>query len=64
VLVILIACAKEDGTIDGSIPHLDGGVSILHYVDDIIIFMEHNLEKGFKYEVDSLYLQTAFGIED
>jgi len=46
MLAILIARAKEDGQIDGLIPHLvDGGVSILQYADDTIIFMDHNLEK-------------------
>jgi hypothetical protein len=47
MLAILIARAKEDGQIDGLIPHLvDGGVSMLQYADDTIIFMEHNLEKA------------------
>jgi hypothetical protein len=33
--------------IDGVIPHLvDGGLSILQYADDTIIFMEHYLEKA------------------
>jgi hypothetical protein len=46
MLVILIASAKEDRQVEGLIPHLvDGGVSILQYADDTIIFMEHNLEK-------------------
>jgi hypothetical protein len=42
----MIARAKEDGQVD-LIHHLvDGGVSILQYADDTIIFMEHNLEKA------------------
>ena len=46
VLAIMIQRAKEDGQVDGLIPHLvDGGVSILQYADDTIIFMGHNLEK-------------------
>jgi hypothetical protein len=46
LLVILIARAKEDGQVEGLIPHLeDGGISILQYVDDTIIFMDHDLEK-------------------
>jgi uncharacterized membrane protein YebE (DUF533 family) len=46
MLAIMIVRAKEDGQVDGLIPHLvDGGVSILQYDDDTIIFMEHNLEK-------------------
>ena len=46
MLAILINRAKQDGQVDGLIPHLvEGGVSILQYTDDTIIFMEHNLEK-------------------
>jgi hypothetical protein len=46
MLAILIARAKEDGQIGSLIPHLvEGGVSILQYADDTILFMEHNLEK-------------------
>jgi hypothetical protein len=45
-LSILLATAKEDGQVDGLIAHLvDGGVSILEYVDDTIIFMEHDIQK-------------------
>jgi hypothetical protein len=47
MLAILISRAKEDGQVDGLIPHLvDGGVSILQYADDTIIFMQHDLEKA------------------
>jgi hypothetical protein len=43
----MISRAKEDGQVSGLIPHLvDGGVSILQYVDDKIIFLEHDLEKA------------------
>ena len=46
MLAILIARAKEDGHVGGLIPHLvEGGVSILQYVDDTILFLEHDLEK-------------------
>jgi hypothetical protein len=46
-LAILIARAKEDGQVGGLIPHLvEGGVSILQYADDTIIFMEHDLVKA------------------
>jgi hypothetical protein len=39
MLAILIARAKEDGQVGGLIPHLvDGGVSILQYADDTILF--------------------------
>jgi hypothetical protein len=47
MLTIMIECAKSDGLIEGVIPHLvDGGLSILQYADDTIIFMEHDLEKS------------------
>ena len=47
MLVVLIGRAKEDGEVGGLVPHLvDEGVSILQYVDDIIIFMEHDLAKA------------------
>jgi hypothetical protein len=46
MLNILIARAKEDVHVDALIPHLLDGVSILQHVDDTIIFMEHNIEKG------------------
>jgi hypothetical protein len=47
MLAILIARAKEDGQVDGLIPHLvDGGVPILQYADDTIIFMEQDLQKA------------------
>jgi hypothetical protein len=44
MLAILISRAKEDGQITGLVPHLvDGGISILQYADDTILFMDHNL---------------------
>jgi hypothetical protein len=47
MLAIIINRAKEDGQVNGLIPHLvDGGVSILQYADDTIIFLDHDLEKA------------------
>ncbi|WVZ64075.1 hypothetical protein U9M48_013645, partial [Paspalum notatum var. saurae] len=47
MLVILINRAKEHGQVSGVVPHLiDGGLSILQYTDDTIIFMENDLEKA------------------
>ena len=46
MLAILIGRAKENGQVGGLVPHLvDGGVSILQYTDDTIIFMEHDLAR-------------------
>ena len=47
MLAILIERAKTDGQIAGVVPHLvDGGLSILQYADDTILFMEHDIEKA------------------
>ena len=46
MLAVLIERAKADGQIEGVVPHLvDGGLSILQYADDTILFMEHDIEK-------------------
>jgi hypothetical protein len=47
MLAILTEHANSDGQIEGVIPHLvDGGLTILQYADDTILFMEHDLEKA------------------
>ena len=47
MLAIMIERAKDNGQIEGVVPHLvDGGLSILQYADDTIIFMERDLEKA------------------
>jgi hypothetical protein len=47
MLAILITRANEDGTIVSLVPHLvDGGISILQYADDTILFIEHDLAKA------------------
>jgi hypothetical protein len=47
MLAVLIKRAKEDGQINGVVPDVvDGGLSILQYADDTILFMEHDLEKA------------------
>ena len=47
MLAILMNRAKVDEQISGVVPHLiDGGLSILQYADDIILFMDHDLEKA------------------
>jgi hypothetical protein len=46
MLAILIARAKDDGQVGGLIPDLvEGGVSIVQYVDHTMFFMEHDFEK-------------------
>ena len=47
MLAVLIGRAKENGQVGGLVPHLvEGGVSILQYADDTMIFMEHDLAKA------------------
>ena len=46
MLIILIGRAKDAGQVGGLVPHLvDGGISILQYADDTIIFMKHHYKK-------------------
>ncbi|XP_073354001.1 uncharacterized protein [Aegilops tauschii subsp. strangulata] len=55
MLAVLVNRAKQDGQVGGLIPHLvEGGVPILQYADDTIIFMEHDLVKArnMKHETD------------
>jgi hypothetical protein len=57
MLAVLIETAKTDGQIEGVIPHLDDDrLSILQYADDMILFMEHDLEKARNMKL----LQSAF----
>jgi hypothetical protein len=57
MLAIFIERAKEDGRVNGLIPHLvDGGISILQCADDTIIFMEHDLHKALKYKVNPMHI--------
>ena len=47
MLTILIGRAKQNGQVEGLVPHLvDGGVSILQYTDNTILFMEHDIAKA------------------
>jgi hypothetical protein len=56
MLAIIIQRAKEEGQVEGHIPHLvDGGVSTLQYADDTIIFMENNMDKALNMKL-ILYL--------
>ena len=47
MLAILINRAKDGGHVTRIVPHLvDGGLSILQYADDTILFMDHDIEKA------------------
>jgi hypothetical protein len=52
MLSLLIARAKDNGQIKGLVPHLiDGGISILQYADDTILFIENDLEQAKNMEL-------------
>jgi hypothetical protein len=45
MLAIIMARAKEDDQVKGVVPNLiDGGLYILQYAVDTIIFMDHDIE--------------------
>jgi hypothetical protein len=47
MLAIIINRAKDLGKVGGVVPHMvDGGLSILQYADDMIIFVEDYLERA------------------
>jgi len=44
---IIVSRAKEHGQVKGVVPNLiDGGLSILQYADDTIIFIDHDIEQA------------------
>jgi hypothetical protein len=64
MLAILIARTKEDGQVDGLVPHLvESGISTLRYVDDPILFMEHDLAKAVNMKLILVFL-VAIQFED
>jgi hypothetical protein len=64
MLAILIARAKEDGQVDGLIPHLvDGGVSILQYADDTISFIEHDMQKTLNMKLILCIFEELSGLK-
>jgi hypothetical protein len=59
VLAILITQAKEDGKIGSLVPHLFyGGISILQYENDNIMYMEHDLAKTINMKLILCFLIT------
>jgi hypothetical protein len=64
MLIILISRAKTKGQISGVVTHLvDGGLSILQYVDDIILFMKHDLEKAQKMKLLLCSFEQLLGLK-
>jgi hypothetical protein len=64
MLAILIARAKEGGQVGGLVPHLvEGGVSILQYADDTILFMEHDLAKAVNMKLILCIFEQISGLK-
>jgi hypothetical protein len=53
-----------DGQVDGLVPRLvDGGTSSLQYMDDMVIFMEHNLEKELNIKLILCIFEQLSGLK-
>jgi hypothetical protein len=64
MLAIMIERAKNNGLIEGVIPHfVDGVLSILQYTDDTILFMEHDLEKAQNLKLILLAFKQLSGLK-
>ena len=47
MLAIIVSKSKEDSKVKGVVPNLiDGGLSVLQYADNTIIFMDHDIEQA------------------
>jgi hypothetical protein len=64
MLTILINRAKLNGQIDGVVPQLvDDGLSILQYVDDTIIFLDHDPLKARHLKLLLCYFEQLSGLK-
>lgn len=46
MLTVLIGRAKDNDKVGGLMPHLWMELSILHYADDMIFFMQHDMVRS------------------
>jgi len=47
MLAVIMSWAKNNGQVKGVIPHLvEGGLSILQYADNTVIFLDHDLDQA------------------
>ena len=64
MLPILIARAKEEDQVRSLIPHLvEGGVSVLQYAVDTILFMEHDLVKAVNMKLILCIFEQLSGLK-
>lgn len=63
MLTTLISRAKENNLIMGVVPHLvDGGLSVLQYADDTILFMDHNLQQAKNLKLILCFFEQLSGL--
>jgi hypothetical protein len=64
MLAIIIERTKVDRQIEGVVFHLvDGRLSILQYVDDTILYMEHGPEKARNMKLTLSTFEQLFGLK-
>jgi exonuclease III len=64
MLAIMIQRAKADDQISGLIPHLvEGGISILQYADDTILFMDNDLDKALNMKLILCLFEQLSGLK-
>jgi len=64
MLAMLVSRARENGQIEGVVPHLiDGGLSILQYADDTIIFLENDMEQAKKLKLLMCAFEELSGLK-
>jgi len=64
MLAILLRRANLDGQIAGVVPHVvEGGLSILQYADDTIIFMDHDLAKAANLKMILCAFEQLLGLK-
>jgi len=64
MLAILVSRAKNGGQFRGLVPNLvDGGLSILQYADDIVLFLEDDLEEANNLKLVLLAFEKLSGLK-
>jgi hypothetical protein len=64
MLATLVNRVKEEDQLEGLIPHLlDGGLSILQYVNDTILFLDHDLAKVANLNLLLLAFEQVSGLK-
>ena len=64
LLKVFFSRAKTDEQVEGMISHLvDGGLSILQYADDTILFMDHDPDKACNMKLLLFAFEQASGLK-